>query len=119
MATRCNIIIKRNEEDLNPICLYHHWDGYPEGVGHDLYRYLLEHKCLSKTGLANKLVREGLEMDGNLDKGYEITDNIHGDIEYIYIIRCDLVKVTCKHYRYGDDPCNIDLEEVFNKLSSK
>ena len=46
MSTRCNVIIK--EYDGNFFQLYHHHDGYPEGVGADLEEYIkqMDDDCL-------------------------------------------------------------------------
>ncbi len=41
MSTRAHIRIKDGDEQ---IMLYHHHDGYPEGVGRDLKKFLSE-KC--------------------------------------------------------------------------
>ena len=35
MSTRSIVIVKNYDQE---IWLYHHYDGYPEGVGFDLYR---------------------------------------------------------------------------------
>lgn len=81
MSTRCNIIIK-SETDYPDIILYHHHDGYPQGVGYDLYCRLNSITgTWYATDIANNLVKEA-------DDEYEITCDIHGDIEYLYTIDC-------------------------------
>lgn len=79
MSTRCNIIIKEKNED--PIYVYHHCDGYPEGVGAELK------KILSTKYISNNLSVKNIEYFlYNYDNQYEETDGIHGDIEYLYIL---------------------------------
>ena len=33
MATRANVFIRDSKSDSEKEILYHHWDGYPSGVG--------------------------------------------------------------------------------------
>lgn len=86
MSTRCNIkIIDKDCE----VILYHHHDGYPAGVGADLFdkfnAKLKDKNCyLSAEDIANSLIKDPK------DDEYEWTSDIHGDIEYLYEI--DLVK---------------------------
>lgn len=82
MSTRCNIIIK---DKRGKIYLYHHHDGYPEGVGSDLFerlKVLFLNTYLYKTSLANFLVKD-------TNDEYNITDSIHGDIDFLYTIDCE------------------------------
>ena len=78
MSTRCNIIIK--EKNQEPIYVYHHFDGYPEGVGSELKEILSTrfNEVLTGKNIENFLY--------NYDTQYEKTDSIHGDIEYLYIL---------------------------------
>lgn len=81
MSTRCNIKIKQNW-DSAPIWLYHHHDGYLEGVGADLNNRLAGYKCRwYAPDIANKLVKDS-------EDEYEITMGEHGDIDYLYEILC-------------------------------
>ena len=87
MSTRCNVIVKdctiQNgvKKENWQVKLYHHHDGYPEGVGKDL------------TNFINKLeddfyvedVVNGL-LKNEKDKGYKWCNSLHGDIEYLYTI---------------------------------
>lgn len=80
MSTRCNIVLKTGRRFFKDIYLYHHHDGYPEGVGADLVERLKDHFTgLRVEDIANKLVKD-------LDDEYEITTCLHGDIEYLYVI---------------------------------
>ena len=91
MSTRSEVIIKEYADGnyKNSITLYHHWDGYPEGVG----RFLMEN-------VYNNMQSRNMDIDtvaNNLvknkdDDGYEVTAYRHMDIQYRYVI--DLVKKT-------------------------
>ncbi len=74
MSTRCQIdIIDENESIVK---IYHHFDGYFSRVGAELRRLLQRKRLLSNS---NDFIHALLK-----DKGYEITENNHGDIEYYY-----------------------------------
>lgn len=82
MSTRANIII--NDYDSNSsVILYSHCDGYPEGVGKNLcdiiYNYESTHLKCKSFGIFLDIIRSN-------DFHYEITDDIHGDIEFLYIV---------------------------------
>jgi len=84
MSTRANIYIRNNYEDRDKEVLYHHYDGYPKGVGRDLIRILaaLPRECnesLTKQSLAKYIC--------DSDSLFEITTPaVAGDAEYIYEI---------------------------------
>ena len=130
MSTRCNIIIK--DRFNRRVYLYHHHDGYPEGVGEALAEYL--HKWqdwqIRQHGMRyipNELVRGEIkvvftdwktgEATIQPDLGYDITAGIHGDIEYLYIINCKAGTLRC--YKVGwndvDGDFNIDLRKVLRR----
>lgn len=102
MSTRTNIVIKWGREK---IVLYHHHDGYPEGVGADLKlmvkKNYLDNKYQSMYPfyVANRLVKNKYGMN---DENYEITTGLHGDIEYVYEIDCKIKTVTCYGRSEGD-----------------
>lgn len=82
MSTRCNIVIKETEGKF--FQLYHHCDGYPDGVGLELEDYI---KQMSPTCLTHG--EEFVEFLCNEDDEYEYEGPgvfLHGDIEYLYII---------------------------------
>lgn len=87
MSTRCNIMIER--EGYFPVILYHHHDGYPQGVGYDLHTRLknIEGGWYQQE-IANSLVKD-------LNDEYEITSCVHGDIEYLYVINCKEKTLKC------------------------
>ena len=81
MATRSNIIIKQGR---NKIYLYRHWDGYPSETGRDLLTRLLESRRHDEgQAFLSNLIRANRE-DWEGKPLYELTDRIHGDIEYLY-----------------------------------
>ena len=64
--------------------LYHHCDGYYEGVGEDLAQLLEAYDSRNKKSFFNLLmIRRGK------DGGYEETGVLHGDIEYYYVLDFD------------------------------
>jgi hypothetical protein len=82
MATRSNIIIKFGSSKLY---LYRHWDGYPAVTGADLVQKLRESKFNPKA-FVNALLTEKRGGEGH-DKDraqYELTSEIHGDIQCLY-----------------------------------
>lgn len=81
MATRCNIVIERGDETAY---LYHHYDGMPERVGAELEKFLAQ---TSNSQMTPNSVYKGLRyLYGD---GYELSDGIHGDIEYLYTIKIE------------------------------
>ena len=83
MSTRCNIVIK-DDKNYDPIYVYHHCDGYPEGVGAEL-KYIIENMYteafINRTSIANLL------CDYPSHYGpYEMSNDIHGDIDYLYVL---------------------------------
>ena len=105
MGTRCVIkIVERYEDRKKPVIMniYHHWDGYPSGVGADLIK-ICEDNYQHSNGvfvfrgaseLANRLVKN------KDDNGYEITQYFHVDIEYLYTVDINLGTITCQHVCY-------------------
>ena len=94
MATRSNILLA--DEHGNELWLYRHWDGYPACNGLRIAQIL---KRLGRNygreygtfaPLANALLAE---RDNRNCPDYEITCGQHGDIEWLYEIRCSGKKV--------------------------
>lgn len=91
MSTRCNILIGDHQ-------FYHHWDGYPDGVGADLAYFIanvnagyLERWSDTIDHLAQFVAEHGiigrLGSCGGGDRGYEAEEfGLHGDIEFLYIV---------------------------------
>lgn len=82
MATRCQVFIKKNNSVVN---IYHHFDGYYEGVGGDIV------KNLGKRGINDTDTTHDIaKFLKSFDDGYMIEGEhstiTHYDIEYLYII---------------------------------
>ena len=110
MSTRCHIRIKEGEEQFQ---LYHHHDGYPEGVGAELKKYLAtknHNGSWYADEIANELVKGKLVADDE----YEITSCIHGDEEYVYVIDCVAQTLKCYAHKWDEsfDDCCIASREV-------
>lgn len=115
MSTRCNIVI--TDEKTPDLFIYHHCDGYPEGVGVDLMKSVYKriapafwetddkerndfYYLSKKMDVANALLKN------KEDDGYELTSDYHGDIEYIYNIDVRKKRITCFKailLNYGDE----------------
>ena len=97
MSTRCNVIVKENDGKF--FQLYHHHDGYPEGVGADLEEYIeqMDDECLVD---GKKFV--DFLCDPKRDDEYEYEGiNVcpHSDIEYLYIIDLQKREISCFHVK--------------------
>tara|TARA_R110002051_G_scaffold3811_1_gene20416 strand:+ start:9600 stop:10037 length:438 start_codon:yes stop_codon:yes gene_type:complete len=83
MSTRCNLILKYHD---TTIYIYRHHDGYLSETGYDISTRLMNNLNI------NKFIRSLLNCDSDpsftrdSNPTYEITTNIHGDIEYLYEI---------------------------------
>lgn len=93
MSTRCVVRIKEKfDNKTKKVDLYHHHDGYIEGVGFDLLNYLydFEKKELKTSDLyytVNFLIKQTKDE-------YNYTPYNHGDIEYFYEIDVDKQTIT-------------------------
>lgn len=108
MSTRCCIEVVQtfgNGEGENKIArecmLYHHHDGYPEGVGMDLKRRF-KPQTTFKSGwdidcIVNELIKDQ-------EDEYEFTAFKHGDIEYLYVINCNEQTIKCFKWEWGICP---------------
>ena len=84
MSTRCNILVRGRGRNIT---LYHHHDGYPEGVGLDLKRRFFE-KDWNAYAFANALVKD-------TEDEYEVCFAIDSDIDYLYIVDFDKREIRC------------------------
>ena len=111
MATRAMISIAKREEGVSfseepnqtIVDIYHHWDGYPEGLGVILASYLDDKRVVNGIGskddedrifngmgcLAASLVAELKDGPGNV---YIEPRDSHGWIDYYYVIWGDTDK---------------------------
>ena len=91
MSTRATILIKSKRQN-EKVRIYHHSDGYPEGVGHDLKEYLKGVKWWDVYDIANELIKGKC---GNKDGGYELTPCQHGDEDYdVKKMKQDYIRLT-------------------------
>jgi len=98
MSTRTNVLITDGTRE-NTIQFYHHSDGYVEGVGYDLAKYLkkLVGKVKGEKYLATPNNFAPWLGCNPFDNGYELEDevNTHGDIQYLYIVDTQARTLTC------------------------
>lgn len=120
MSTRANVVIKKSNKNgkVSYAQLYHHHDGYCSGLGNDLSEYMAEIKTMPDDE-RKKLLKDPVSLAKwfaayeRFDEfEYEGTDvNLHGDIEYLYVI--DLTKKTVTCYSTWDWDGDIkDLDKV-------
>lgn len=98
MSTRANIII---QDSVTKLYFYRHSDGYPEVTGKSLKSFIKKYTqnkfrldAMQSAGwLILKGYKEYLDQKNEHMKwkvgAYEPTTEIHGDIEYLYIIDLD------------------------------
>lgn len=111
MGTRSEIIIKdywTNKQTggvtTKKVKLYHHYDGYPEGVGkflmREIYPKLISSNSMDIDVIANKLLKS------EEDNTFELTVYNHVDIEYLYEIDIPKKEIKCwsAHYTSWDSP---------------
>ena len=109
MATRAMISIAKREEGVSfseepnqtIVDIYHHWDGYPEGLGVTLASYLNDYHIVNGMGRENDNLFNGTGCmaasivaelkDGPGDVYIEPRES-HGWIEYQYYIWGDTYK---------------------------
>jgi hypothetical protein len=83
MSTRANVVIIYGE---SRVYIYRHHDGYPAGLGVDLARKV-QAAGHNPSKLVESLLAERYEQQSyeTAPKSvYELTTDIHGDIEYVY-----------------------------------
>lgn len=97
MSTRATILVK-SEKFNESVSIYHHCDGYPEGVGETLKSVLSSlnwHFNYDVFDIANKILKL------KSDTSFELTSGQHGDEEYAYLINVDEQVMKC--YAVGWD----------------
>ena len=89
MSTRCMIkIYKKNSASE---FVYHHCDGYPDGVGSELIKILRYYRNVEWT--PNKIANILEAYDSQYENDGDV--NAHGDEDYLYIINCDEKTIKC------------------------
>lgn len=86
MSTRC--VVRLIDEKLNKqIDLYHHYDGYVEGVGFEIIDTFFD-KENKKLALPNDICQIANNLiKSQIDDEFKITISNHCDIEYLYTIK--------------------------------
>ena len=109
MSTRATILIKERDSKVR---LYHHYDGYPEGIGLDIKNFLKDLRVWDIEYISNKFLKGGVidHFSGTPDKIYEFTLSQHGDEEFGYLIDCDKKQLKC--YQLGWDEFDWKEEKV-------
>jgi hypothetical protein len=100
MSTRAHIIIKEWD---NQIHLYHHCDGYPEGIGIDLKNII--HKLAEDPEYRTRDLIQGKLIPG--DDSYAPALCLHGDEEYVYVIDCVEKSIKCYQHEW-----DVSLEDT-------
>ena len=118
MSTRCCIKVVRNvgEAGIGEVMLYHHHDGYPEGVGIDLKNrsknWVSYYDFWDMDQIVNSLIKDQNDE-------YEFTGYDHTDIEYLYTIDCNNRTIKCNKCRwiFEDENGNVvDKNEVGDEV---
>jgi hypothetical protein len=134
MSTRANIVIQNSNDKLY---FYRHSDGYPECTMESLKEFVNMYKDQLRGNISQSAgwlilkgaVEYGFKGDlkdpaGNNNKyewnnwkvgAYEPTTDIHGDIEYLYIIDLDEKTLKCYQVGYGEDTYKVDMKRTMSK----
>ncbi len=96
MGTRANVREEQGERVQN---FYHHFDGYPEGVGHELWRMLHDRVVWDFDAICDELTGGKLAPKGD----YRPCDVPVGDIEYDHTVSCDQRRLTYIHLVDNDE----------------
>lgn len=103
MSTRCHIVVK--EKAFDNIYIYHHCDGYPDGVGSELAEALKTYTGPWNAPSITKFIE-------SIDDQYEVDSDIHGDEDYIYEISCDDRTLKCYNADGYDDQNDYHGDEI-------
>lgn len=85
MSTRCQIKVTYLDKE---VLIYHHHDGYPEGVGYDLVQRQKKLNTWNGSEIVNDLVKDTKDE-------YEVAFLVHTDIDYWYEIDCNCHTIRC------------------------
>jgi len=93
MSTRAEILITTKDGAQQKY--YHHWDGYPWGVGYDLVRMALKNpESFNSCGGLRNTLTHAYEPENVLDE--------HGDTEYYYIVESKEDGIRISYKSRGD-----------------
>lgn len=113
MSTRAHIRIQDKD---NVLYLYHHFDGYPEGVGEELKETL---KTFETETWTAEYIHRSISC---ADDSYEdAPEGQHGDEEYAYLIDCGTRTLKCYKVGWDEDypwkEHRVVFEEKFPELT--
>jgi hypothetical protein len=99
MSTRCNVlVVEKNGDWEHTSQFYRHCDGYVEETGKDLAILAYMAKEYSYPDVSNydnfKRIRNrflGYLNDSDNYEAEEFDDSVHGDIEFLYLVRIERV----------------------------
>jgi hypothetical protein len=133
MSTRANIVI---QDSRSKLYFYRHSDGYPECTMEslkefvDMYKTQLRGNISQSAGwlILKGAVEYGFKGDlkdpsGDNNKyewntwkvgAYEPTTDIHGDIEYLYIINLEDKTLKCYKVGYNEDTWEVNMKATMN-----
>ena len=112
MSTRCQVFVKDNSKKKTTALLYHHWDGYPEGVGKELKKVFKEYRKI----VNGSDVRWFLDF---LPRAYEDADCIHGDLEYLYVVDLCSGEISYRKVRYEDQKIKVGRKFILRRADDK
>jgi hypothetical protein len=111
MSTRSNTIIKLGRTKL---IFYKHHDGYPSGVGKDLFNKL----CLCNSNLSDEKTIDIEEFIQSMFCNFDLVEEISSDINYLYILNFDEYFNCQKEDKYKINYITIDQDHKYGKGGS-
>ena len=122
MSTRCNIIVRDKDSQFT---LYRHCDGYKEVTFEHLKDFIKTYNFTNNyyaqaSSIVTELIRINLKKN-TTDQDYnpyELTNGIHGDIEYLYTIDLELKTIRVENYGYLRDTSVCETFD-YNKKEAK
>lgn len=107
MATRCPVkLIGLNDNEIQ--YFYHHFDGYPKGVGLDIKEYLEDKEVWE----FNKIICDINAGFIGADPTYDMSKQIQGDENYIYLINCSNKEFKCyKNSKLTNNESDIFIDD--------
>jgi len=134
MSTRANVlVVEKNNDWERTIQFYRHWDGYVQETGKELAILAYMAKKFSEPDSftddnGNEVIRDNFKRIRNRMLGYlndsnnyeaeEFANGVHGDIEYLYLVKIErvqdeTVKITVE---YIETPLDSDRSEYVQKI---
>ena len=108
MATRSHIVVRNpKEEPQKWKYIYHHWDGYPDGVGKELRNQFTG--VIPSKGPDEKYTKEKvIDIITDIEDDYRQDSGIHGDEEYVYVFTVEPDKKGVSVDCYSTCPFDFD-----------